>query len=247
MSRKLQFFKYKRILFGLVILSGMILLSSCNQKSDAEPTIDPNALMTQVVNTIQAEMTQTEAAKPTMTATTPPTLTVTPTKGVTATLNIPLGIPTQNQPASNPGVNTGCNQASFLSDVTIPDGTVINPGAAFTKTWSFTNIGTCNWTTGYKLIYYSGTKMGGPDSQQLTDVVIAPNSTVNVSVDLTAPTETGTYTGYWAFQNELGETFGIGSVAQPFYVQIKVETSATATSVPENTATPTPTTETPEP
>ena len=38
-------------------------------------------------------------------------------------------------------------------------------------------------------------------------------------------------------QNAAKETFGIGSVGQPFYVQIKVETSSTATNTPENTAT----------
>ena len=124
-----------------------------------------------------------------------------------------------------------------MSDVTIPDGTVINPGAAFTKTWRFTNVGTCNWTTDYTLVFYSGSKMGGPDSQALTTTTIAPNGQLDVSVALTAPTETGTYLGYWAMQNAAKETFGIGSVGQPFYVQIKVETSSTVTNTPENTAT----------
>ncbi len=48
---------------------------------------------------------------------------------------------------------TYCDQAQFVSDITVPDGAAFTPGASFTKTWRFMNAGTCTWTTSYKLVY----------------------------------------------------------------------------------------------
>jgi hypothetical protein len=33
----------------------------------------------------------------------------------------------------------------FVADVTIPDGTVVEPGQQFTKTWEIANVGTVPW------------------------------------------------------------------------------------------------------
>jgi hypothetical protein len=58
--------------------------------------------------------------------------------------------------------------------------------------------------------------MGGAATQNLT-ATIAPGTTVDLSVNLTAPHETGSYTGYWTLKNAAGQTFG-----DSFYVQIDV-------------------------
>ena len=42
---------------------------------------------------------------------------------------------------------TYCDQAQFVSDLTVPDGSSFAPGATFTKTWRLKTIGTCTWTT----------------------------------------------------------------------------------------------------
>ena len=55
-----------------------------------------------------------------------------------------------------------CDSAQFVADVTVPDGTLFVPGAAFTKTWRLKNIGSCTWSTAYAIVFYSGTKMGAP-------------------------------------------------------------------------------------
>ena len=237
--------KIKALHFMVMSLFAILLLTGCSLNSDAEPTVDAEALMTQVVDTVVAGMTQTAAAQPTTTPTqtTTPTKTQTNTPATLPTLNIPAGIPTSSNPANTSGIDTGCNQAGFMADVTIPDNTVVDPGVTFTKTWQFKNIGTCNWTTDYKLVFYSGSQMGGPTSQPLTTAVIAPDSLLDVSVELTAPSEAGEYLGYWAFQTGANETFGIGSVGQPFYVQIKVGSppaeTATVTATATETVTPT--------
>jgi plastocyanin len=152
---------------------------------------------------------------------TPPTPTFTPAPG-TATVT-PLPPPT-------------CDRAQFISDVTVPDGTLFNPGKTFTKTWRLKNVGTCTWTTSYALIFDSGDKMGGPDSVNLPNSV-APGQTVDLTINLTAPTVAGSYRGYWKFRNANGVPFGIGSAGtKSWWVDIKVAGA---------TLTPTPTSSTP--
>ena len=62
------------------------------------------------------------------------------------------------QSPSAGGSNTG-NAATFVSDVTIPDETVISPGRSFTKTWRITNSGSTTWS-GYNLGFVDGIQMG---------------------------------------------------------------------------------------
>ena len=74
----------------------------------------------------------------------------------------------------------------------------------------------------------------------LSDTVPAGGST-NVSVEMTAPTTAGSYTGYWRLQNASGVSFG-----EAVYVQIVVSGStstptATSTAASEEEATNTPT------
>ena len=53
------------------------------------------------------------------------------------------------------GVVALCDAAAFVRDVTIPDGTIVEPGRDFTKTWRLKNVGTCSWTTAYALVFVS--------------------------------------------------------------------------------------------
>jgi len=44
----------------------------------------------------------------------------------------------------------------YVADLTIPDGTSLEPGTTFTKTWSVMNAGTCPWRGGYRLVFSRG-------------------------------------------------------------------------------------------
>ena len=112
-----------------------------------------------------------------------------------------------------------CNSASFVADVTFPDDTKIDVNAAFTKTWKLKNVGSCTWTSGYEVVFASGDQMGGPASQQLTSGTVAPNQTIDVSVDLHAPGSAGTYKGNWKLREPGGAVFGLSTGA--FWVQVK--------------------------
>jgi hypothetical protein len=104
----------------------------------------------------------------------------------------------------------------------VPDNTQIAAGTTFVKTWRIKNNGSCTWTSGYALVFYSGDAMSGPASSTITNGTIPPGSTVDISVTLIAPTTPDTYKGNWRLRNAGGATFGIGANAdQSFWVQIK--------------------------
>ncbi len=125
-----------------------------------------------------------------------------------------------------------CDAVLFVADVTVPDGSAYSPNASFTKTWRLKNIGTCTWTSSYKLVFVSGSQMGGPGEANLTSTV-APNTTVDLSVNLTAPVPAGTYRGYWQLKNAAGTLFGIGATAdKPFWVEIVTRPGSAVTPVP---------------
>jgi hypothetical protein len=118
----------------------------------------------------------------------------------------------------------GCTlKATYIADVTIPDGTVMQPNAPFVKTWRVRNDGTCAWDSGYRLIFSSGNQMGGPSSVAIPTA--QAGQTIDVSVNLVSPSTPGDYIGVWAFQASNGATFG------GLTVEIKVTGPPTPTPV----------------
>ena len=174
-------------------------------------------------------------ARPGTTATATPTSTgtpQTPTPTPTGTITVP--------PSS-------CDRAQFIADVNYPDGTVVSPGATFTKTWRLKNVGQCPWTTSYQLVFFSGQQMGAPASLTFTQNV-AVGQTFDFSVNMTAPSSAGSYRGYWMFKNASGALFGIGLQGnKPWWVDIKVSGPTATPGGPTNTPTPTATGPTPTP
>ena len=110
-------------------------------------------------------------------------------------------------PMDTAAAQTCTNLAQFVTDVTVPDNTILRGGASFTKTWRVKNTGTCTWSTGYKLMRDSGAALGGPVSVRLSRSV-ARDSTVDISVSLVAPSTLGTYTDTWQLADATGRRFG---------------------------------------
>lgn len=126
------------------------------------------------------------------------------------------------QPGFNVSAETHCDWAQFVTDLSIPDGTVVSPGAAFTKSWRLKNIGTCTWTTSYSLVFDSGNQMSATGWAPMPKSV-APGQTVDLSVSLLAPSNPGEYRGFWKLSNAEGTRFGIGTSATgSFWVDIVV-------------------------
>ena len=115
-----------------------------------------------------------------------------------------------------------CDAAEFVRDVSYPDGSVVSRGENFTKTWRLKNSGTCAWTTSYRLVFVSGEDMNGPVSIPLA-FNVPPGNTIDLSVNLEAPSNDGKYRGYWKLRNTSNVLFGIGTQADTaFWVDIKV-------------------------
>jgi len=129
--------------------------------------------------------------------------------------------------AATPARAATCYWAQFIADVTVPDGTNFAPGAAFRKTWRLKNIGTCTWNSSdVSLIFDSGERMGAPSSLALSTSV-GPGQTVEISVDMTAPSTAGHYFGYYKLRSAAGGVFGIGTTAnKSFWVEINVASSS---------------------
>jgi hypothetical protein len=94
------------------------------------------------------------------------------------------------------------------------------PNTKFTKIWRLQNVGTCTWTTDYKVVYDSGNQMEGPAEVNLP-MDVKPGETTDIAVDLYAPGWPGSYIGYWKLKSGNGTSFGIGSKANSvFYVKV---------------------------
>ncbi len=209
----------------------LLALTACNSAaSSATPTMGVDAIYTAAFQTFTAQQA-TELAS------TPPTPTPSPSPFPTLGLPISSTILPFGTATSAAGGAVGCDSSVFVKDITIPDGTSMTPGETFVKTWAMLNNGTCRWTTSYQLTFASGDAMGG-NAVAIASPVAASQQT-ELSVHLTAPATSGSYTGWWRMQNDKGQYFGNG-----FSVVITVSGSATntpaaATDTPAPTNTPT--------
>jgi hypothetical protein len=101
------------------------------------------------------------------------------------------------------------NEAEFIKDVTCEDATQMKGGQEFTKVWLLRNSGTCTWSKNYMVVFTLGDKMSGETPKPI-GVEVKPGETLEVSVDLVAPTEPNFYQGNWMLQDEGGNLFGTG-------------------------------------
>lgn len=206
--------RFKFLIFAM--LAASLLLAACNMPGGS-PSDSAGQVQTAAAETVSAQFTQNAALTPSATNTPLPTATLS-ASNTPAVVNT-VAVATSTTSGSTAG--NGCDVMSFVSDVTIPDNTDIAPGATFTKTWRLRNSGACTWTTSYSAVFSSGSAMGAVASKPLT-ASIAPNSTVDISIDMTAPATNGTYTGYWVLRNATGQNFG------SFYVVIDVVTGGSS-------------------
>ncbi len=125
-----------------------------------------------------------------------------------------LGVSTGTQPLPTPPPSVitpapppiPCDSMSYVADLTVPDGTYMNPGQSFTKTWRIRNTGSCTWNSSYKFVFVQGNSMGG--QPQSINGTVAPNQNYDMSVPMQAPTTPGTYAGWWQMVNAQGTPFG---------------------------------------
>ena len=209
--------KKKTRLFNLLIII-TLFLTACNLPSRNIEDIASTA----AAQTVEALLSATPVsgiATPSFTPL-PAPATLTPSTSLPAITNTPSVTATTN-----------CNVAQFITDVTIPDGTVMAPNQAFNKKWRIKNDGTCTWT-GFSMVFDSGDAMGGPATKAIS--TLSPGQEIDLDVDLKAPATPGSYRGYWRINTNAGVLVPIvnGSQGKSFYVDIKVQNPVTATYTP---------------
>lgn len=223
------------IVIGLVLTGcqGLVVMPG------ATPTLGPTAVMQTASARVsatwaaQATLTKTFEPTPSFTATPTPLPTLTPTATLEPTATpttqaTETPVPTQVEGTPKVMVtwtpSARCNLAGLGNpfDVTIPDGTQLLPGQSFTKTWRVVNSGSCSWTRGYKLVFYSGNDMGA-HLENLFGAEVQPGQSADLSIMFIAPEEPGEYQSNWLLQAPDGELFGMGYNADaPFWALIEV-------------------------
>jgi hypothetical protein len=217
---------------------GAILLAACGGGNTPEvtpTTMSVEQIQTFAVATFSSAITMTAAVMPTNTpaATQSPQATIQPL--VTNTGGIPLTGTTAGAPAAGGVAGTSsCYGLTFVSDVSIPDNTQMDPGETFTKTWKVQNSGSCAWESGFKFQNTGGESFGSAFTLPSS---VAAGQTFDISVPMTAPEKTGTLRSNWRMSTATGQYFGdevfvvivVGNASAP---------AATNTSAPAATSTP---------
>jgi hypothetical protein len=111
------------------------------------------------------------------------------------------------------------NSLWFLSDITIPDGSVVQPGERLDKRWQVQNNGTCNWDEDYQVRLIAGPGMGVPVQQALVPAL--SGTEVDIRMVFIAPQESGSYRSAWQAYDPQEQPFG-----DPFFIDIVVEGEA---------------------
>ncbi|GII42436.1 NBR1-Ig-like domain-containing protein [Planotetraspora phitsanulokensis] len=113
------------------------------------------------------------------------------------------------------------DKSVFVGDVTIPDGTVMEPGQQFTKTWEIANIGTVPWHGRFleraQLPADNGT-CSTPSKVPIPDT--EPGAHVRISVTVMAPDSPGSCWVGWKMVDGEDHPFLPGS--RPIYFVVNV-------------------------
>jgi hypothetical protein len=222
---------------AVLVVAGIVAIFLSFGGSKDTTVDDVNVIYTNAAATVAAQQQTLQAgtfvATPTVSVSTPTAATSTLLPSSTQQ-QTPVVLPTIKPPVGT--VVTGCDNSVYISDVTIPDGTVIPAGQSFTKTWKVSNSGSCAWTATYQLVFIAGDSLGGKATA--IGIVVSPGQAADVSVVLTSTSATGTIQGTWKLSNDKGQPFGT-----PLTVVISNGVTKTATvGAATTTPTPTPTT-----
>lgn len=116
------------------------------------------------------------------------------------------------RPTTTPFCSPGL---AYQEDLSIPDGTVVTPGALLDKRWRVLNSGTCNWDERYRLKLVAGPAMGS--AAELALYPARSGVQADIRLLFTAPQEAGAYRSAWQAHDPNGQPFG-----DPIFIDIVV-------------------------
>jgi hypothetical protein len=143
-----------------------------------------------------------------------------PTAAPQTPLVIPLpaatATPAPTSEAPRPSATPVCSaDLKFVQDATVPDGSIVAPGAIIDKRWIVENSGDCNWDERFRLRLIEGAEMSAATEQALYPARSGTQAVLRIL--FTAPSEPGVYLSAWQAIDPLGQPFG-----EIIYMQIEV-------------------------
>jgi hypothetical protein len=150
-----------------------------------------------------------------------PTLYISPTRESTL-INSPNSPPSNQDlrtsvPSPQPSPSPACTPGlAFIEDITIPDGTIVNPGEILDKRWLVENNGSCNWDHRFSLKLVAGPKMSAKNEYALFPARSGSQATINIL--FTAPQELGVQRSAWQAYDPQGNLFG-----DPIFIEVVVQ------------------------
>ena len=198
-----QMMKQKKsiLIITFVTLAG-IVFSSCGAAAPSEPTQDPNAVFTQVAETVMVSMTQTAAVLP-----------PTPMPQPTAAMEQPTIAPTDALPTQPPAPTIPAGPTATVPRVgdsakwasnNPADGAVFGADEQFQMTACFINNGTTTWTEEYYLTFAAGTRLCYDIDKFYVGEEIEPGGKWCFTIPAVTPEEFGSYITRWHMKNPSG-------------------------------------------
>lgn len=214
----------KRTLSLIGVWLSFLWLAACSSTpATSTPTVDMDPFRTQVAATVLAQVTQALALTPSATSLPSPSATSLPTLTPYLTASPSPSVAVIRSSGTATAVTV--NQAQWVAQ-SIADGTVFTPGQTFTMIWTLKNSGTSTWTAAYLLRFYSGQSFGAPKEISIGRQVL-PGDQIEISLQMKAPTTTGSYQSNWVMSTENRSNF-----KEPVYLNIKVATAVTPSPTP---------------
>ena len=215
---------------AVLVVAGIVILFLSFGGSKNTAADDLNAVYTNAASTIGAQQQTLQAG---VFSATPNSALSSPTSSLTLLPSPTFQQQTPSLLPTSAGGATSCDNAVYISDVTIPDGTTIEAGKSFTKTWKVSNTGSCAWTATYQIIFISGDSLGGKATA--IGKIVKSGESADISVVLTSSSAAGNITGTWKLSNDKAQAFGDS-------LTVVINSGAlTGTVTPTPTRTPTPT------
>lgn len=185
------------ILMAALVLTLACIMPALGPAATPIPTFDPNSPLTAIVETAGAAATQTALnAPPTATPTGTPTQTPSPAPTFTPTflfIIVTNTVPPTMIPAGSSGKAYECQVLS----VDPADNSQISASAIFNVRWTVANVGRAIWDVNNLDYRYSDGKRIYRQSIYDFPKTVPPGESVELTAEMQAPAESGTYTTTW--------------------------------------------------
>jgi transcriptional regulator with XRE-family HTH domain len=132
------------------------------------------------------------------------------------------GPPPFQQKSSKPRTQPG-DRSEFVADLTLPDGSIVTPGARLLKRWRLRNAGSVTWRG--RSLERIGASIGPAAITSPRLVPIAdtnPGESVDIEIEVEAPALPGSTIAYWQMVDTKGRPCFPDRYADGIYVQLVV-------------------------